>query len=75
MTFKDGKVLQGTWETDRLSGLGSITRPGKDPVEVIFNEDIIIEKKVQFGCCDWVYYISGFFLFLIFYAAIPLALI
>lgn len=60
---------------DRLNGVGSIIRPGKEPVEVIFSENIIIEKSTQFGCCDWVYYVCAIILMVVFYFAIPLGLI
>lgn len=75
MTDPNGSVIEGTWEKDRLNGQGTITRKGKSSVEVIFKEDIIIQQKSQFGCCDWFYFITCVFLMLVFYVGIPVGLI
>jgi len=58
-----------------MNGQGTIQLEGKDPVPVIFHEDITIQQKPQFGCMDWTYYISGVIMMVIFYVCIPLGIV
>ena len=50
-------MIKGTWEKDRLNGLGTIKHAGKSEVEVIFKEDIIIQKHGQMTDGDKRYFI------------------
>lgn len=45
LTYSNGKIITGNWVNDRLNGLAKIKRPRKNVVEVIYRDDILIEKK------------------------------
>lgn len=70
-----GKVIVGTWVMDRLDGQGTIQLKGKDPVDVIFCQDIIIEQKAQLGCCDHFYVFTAVLFCLGFYGCLATGLI
>ena len=45
MVTKKGNVIVATWEKDRINGEGEMTVKGRNPKQVLFKDDIIIEKK------------------------------
>ena len=76
ITYKEtGKVICGTWELDKLNGQGTISPDGdKDPVEVLFKDDIVIQQAGQLFWQDYLYVFTSVLFLIAFYASFPLAI-
>lgn len=76
MTYANGEKIQGTWENDRLNGIAKVRKPGKDWIEVIYKDDMLImENSKGMTCCEWTHTFFAIIFMFAFYGMIPLGLL
>jgi len=75
--MQNGDTIECAWINDRLNGLAIVTKQNEAaPNTVIFKDDMkIMANDSGVTCCDYFYICVSITLFIVFYGAIPLAVL